>query len=96
MLRQDNHTLHQEIQQLRMQIPGHRGSYSSAAAPPPPPPASGPPPGAYQPDPYPNHSRTELPPLRSLGAGPLPPQPEGMTGVQYEGSRPPSFRSERP
>lgn len=93
MAREENRALQQEVQQLRMHAPGHRGSYS--AAPPPPPPASGPPPGAYQVDPYAN-SRNELPPIRSVAAGPLPPAPEGMTGVQYEGSRPPSFRSERP
>ena len=90
MLRQENQALKAELHQLRMQTPGHRGSYS--AAPPPPP---GPPSGPYPVDPYAN-ARTELPPLRSLGAAPLAPAPEGMTGVQYEGSRPPSFRSERP
>lgn len=89
MLRQEVQSLKTENHQLRMQL-GHRGSYSAAPAPAQ---APAPPSAQYPADPYAG-SRTELPPLRSLGS--LPQGPEGMTGVQYEGSRPPSYRSDRP
>lgn len=90
MMRQEIQALKAENHQLRLQMSGHRGSYSAA-----PPPASAPPSGQYPVDPYAS-PRTELPPLRSLGSVALPQAPEGMTGVQYEGSRPPSYRSDRP
>jgi hypothetical protein len=82
LMRQDMQALKAENHHLRMQM-----SRSGGGSYPPAPPPGGPPSSTYA-DPYAS-SRTELPPLRSLGAGPLPPAPESMTGVQYDNSAPP-------
>jgi len=97
MLRKEIQTLRSENNQLRAQVNSSGTPPYPASAPGPPGPvgAQPPPPGPYGgPDPFSNTTRTELPPLRSLGAQ-LPVAPESMTGVQYESSRPPSFRSDR-
>lgn len=96
LMRKEVQALRSENSQLRLQLSKSGPPFStSAAAPPPPVVNTQPPQGPYAaPDPFANSSRTELPPLRSLGA-PMPPGPDSMTGVQYETSRPPSFRSER-
>jgi hypothetical protein len=84
--------------------PAHPAAAAHVQSAPPPQPAQGhppPQPGAYA-DPYAPPSRTELPPLRSIGGGlpqgpaPGPPgAPDSMTGVQYDGPRSNGYRPER-
>ncbi|SPO04247.1 related to Protein esc1 [Cephalotrichum gorgonifer] len=89
LLRQEVHALKAENHQLRLQVSrSGGGSYGPA-------PVSTPPSGPYPADPYANARTEQLPPLRSIGST-LPPAPESMMGVQYDNSRPPSFRSDRP
>ncbi|PKS11810.1 hypothetical protein jhhlp_001103 [Lomentospora prolificans] len=95
-LRKEVQSLRSENSQMRLQLSKGGPPYSTPVPVPPPTAVNTqPPPGPYTAtDPFAGPPRTELPPLRSLGA-PLPPGPDSMTGVQYETSRPPSFRSER-
>ncbi|KAI3528071.1 helix-loop-helix DNA-binding domain-containing protein [Colletotrichum abscissum] len=90
-LRQDNHNLRVDIQRLQNELHNTRLQQSpTGQAPPqsqvPPPPAVG-----YQADPY--AARRELPPIRGLNGNM--PNPDSMTGVQYEAPRVNGYRPER-
>ena len=85
MIRREIASLRMENTQLRSDLaagPGHHA-----------PPAPVAPPTTFT-DPFANSSRTELPPLRSIG-GTIPSGPESMTGVQYEPARVNGYREER-
>ncbi|KAG9255165.1 uncharacterized protein F5Z01DRAFT_621105 [Emericellopsis atlantica] len=81
-LRHENSKLRQENEAMRSQMSGYRveappaSAHHAGAPPPPPQPHANH--ASYAPE-YSSGSRTELPPLRSLG-------PDNMTGVQYEGT----------
>ncbi|KAK5624496.1 hypothetical protein RRF57_000213 [Xylaria bambusicola] len=87
--------LRREMERLRMENSQLRNSAAAGSGPVnQPTPAPQPPSEPYAPDPYGRGPRPELPPLRALNNN-LPNGPESMTGVQYEGQRPPSFRQDR-
>jgi phage shock protein A len=86
--------MRREMQSLRMEIAhiregNHAATANATSAGPPPPSAS----RTQFSDPFAN-SRTELPPLRSLGEG-MTGAPESMTGVQYEGRHVNGYREPR-
>ncbi|KAI1369327.1 hypothetical protein F5Y08DRAFT_334738 [Xylaria arbuscula] len=84
-----------EMDRLRMENNQLRGGAGAGGGPiNQPTPAPQPPSESYTQDPYGRGPRPELPPLRSLSNN-LPNAPDSMTGVQYDGQRPPSFRQDR-
>ncbi|KHN94456.1 Helix-loop-helix DNA-binding protein [Metarhizium album ARSEF 1941] len=88
--------LHRELETARMEAAQLRGEVGSPGNPPqqarpaPSSQSSQQPPASYGSDIYANTNRTELPPLRSIHAG-----PESMTGVQYDAPRVNGYRQER-
>ncbi|KAI0506125.1 hypothetical protein F5B22DRAFT_625302 [Xylaria bambusicola] len=87
--------LRREMERLRMENSQLRNSATTGPGPGnQPTPAPQPPSESYAQDPYGRGPRPELPPLRALNNN-MPNGPESMTGVQYEGQRPPSFRQDR-
>ncbi|KJZ76531.1 hypothetical protein HIM_03867 [Hirsutella minnesotensis 3608] len=98
----ENEMLRRELHGVRMD--GGHGSSHPPQGPPPPAPTQqhqqqsqsqpGPPAGPYAGDPYAGVSRTELPPLRSIGNN-MANGPDSMTGVQYEAPRVNGYRHER-
>lgn len=88
MLRREMDRLRMENSQLRNGAAAGSGPISQ------PTPAPQPPSEPYAQDPYGRGPRPELPPLRALSNN-MSNGPESMTGVQYDGQRPPSFRQDR-
>ncbi|KAM0564004.1 hypothetical protein ACHAPJ_000212 [Fusarium lateritium] len=90
----ENEMLRREIQGLRMEGAQLRGELNSSSSHPPPSSAPAPQSGSYQPDPYANSNRPELPPIRSLSNS-ISNGPDSMTGVQYDSPRTNGYRPER-
>jgi hypothetical protein len=86
----ENDALRREVEALRMNGAAPQTQQQQQPPPPPPAPVQQ---GPYQSDHYASSSRTELPPLRSISSN-IPPGPDSMTGVQYEGA-PNGYRQDR-
>ncbi|KAF4446626.1 hypothetical protein F53441_9757 [Fusarium austroafricanum] len=84
----ENEILRRELHGVRAESQQLRGEFNSSSSRLPLSSAAGPAPqaGPYQPDPYGNPNRTELPPLRALRNS-VPNGPDSMTGVQYDSPR---------
>ncbi|KAF5021174.1 hypothetical protein F66182_6796 [Fusarium sp. NRRL 66182] len=92
----ENEMLRREIQGLRMEGAQLRGELNSSSSHAPPSSGATPPSqsGSYQPDPYANSTRPELPPIRSLNNS-ISNGPDSMTGVQYDSPRANGYRPDR-